>query len=85
MEPFNDAAPGPHVTAAIAAAHAASGLGVTVEVGPFGTSLSGPSSVIPAVTEAIVGAAMDNGATRVSLQITESIPSDALTDKDSAP
>ena len=36
VEPFVEGAPGPHVTAAVAAADA---LGATVEFGPFGTTL----------------------------------------------
>ncbi|MGF1597647.1 MAG: hypothetical protein ACFCVK_12080 [Acidimicrobiales bacterium] len=67
VEPFTPADPGPHVTASIEAARRLAG--PTVEVGPFGTAATVPSSEAPALTSAVVDAALANGATRVSLQL----------------
>jgi len=64
IEPFVEGHPGPHVTAAIAAAEQ---LGVTVDVGPFGSSCSVDGDVPPDVVAAVVRAAFANGATHVSL------------------
>jgi uncharacterized protein YqgV (UPF0045/DUF77 family) len=66
VEPFVEGAPGPHVQAAVGAAEAA---GLAVEFGPFGTAASGDDPAVLAAVEAIVRAAVDAGATRVSLQI----------------
>ena len=66
VEPFVAGAPGPHVLAAVdaAAAH-----GLTIEFGPFGsTGVGDESTVVPAV-EAAIRAALDAGATRVSVQV----------------
>lgn len=66
VEPFVAGAPGPHVLAAVdaAAAH-----GLPVEFGPFGSSgEGGDAQVLPAV-EAAIRAALDAGASRVSVQI----------------
>lgn len=67
VEPFVPGEPGPHVTAAIDAARAT---GVTVELGPFATTVSDPSEdrVLTAV-DAALRAALRNGASRVSVQI----------------
>ncbi|MDE0833471.1 MAG: thiamine-binding protein [Acidimicrobiales bacterium] len=67
IEPFVEGAPGPHVRAAIAVAESA---GLNVEVGPFGTALRGDSGTVLDTVEAVVRAAIANGATRVSLQLT---------------
>lgn len=67
IEPFVEGEPGPHVRAAIAAAEAA---GLTVEVGPFGTSVEGGSAAVLDAVDAVVRAAVEHGATRVSLQLT---------------
>jgi hypothetical protein len=56
--------PGPHVTAAIAAAEQ---LGVAVDVGPFGSSCEIAPEHAPDVVAAVVRAAFANGATHVSL------------------
>ena len=64
IEPFVEGHPGPHVTAAIAAAEQ---LGVTVDVGPFGSSCSVDADAAPDVVAAVVRAAFANGATHVSL------------------
>ena len=68
VEPFHDGAPGPHVRAAVAAA---SGAGLDVDFGPFGSSVVGDGDqVCTAAADAVVRAAIGAGATRVSTQIT---------------
>ena len=67
IEPFVEGSLGPHVRAAIEVAESA---GLTVEVGPFGTSLSWESGTVLDTVDAVVRAAIANGATRVSLQLT---------------
>lgn len=64
IEPFHEGNPGPHVTAAVAAAEA---LGVTVEFGPFGSSCRVGAGRVGEVSGAILAAAFANGATHVSL------------------
>jgi len=64
IEPFHEGKPGPHVTAAIAAAEA---FGVTVEFGPFGSSCAVSQQQVAEVSGAIVAQAFANGATHVSL------------------
>jgi hypothetical protein len=66
VEPFEAGAPGPHVTAAVAAAERH---GAAVDVGPFGSSVDVPESVAAAVVHDIVQAALANGATRIALQV----------------
>ncbi|HMG39786.1 MAG TPA: thiamine-binding protein [Acidimicrobiales bacterium] len=66
VEPFVDGSPGPHVQAAVDAAVAA---GLTVQFGPFGTSMSGDDATVLTAVDAVLRAAMDAGATRVSLQL----------------
>lgn len=72
IEPFEAATPGPHVQAAIAIAEAraAADPSIRVEVGPFGTSLEGPATVVLDIVAAVNEAAVFGGATRVSLQLT---------------
>ncbi len=66
IEPFNEGAPGPHVVAALSMLDAA---GCAVEMGPFGSSLTGHATVVlPALSEAF-GRALANGATRVTLTV----------------
>mgnify|MGYP001173155730 FL=1 len=67
IEPFVEGDPGPHVKAAIAVAEAA---GLDVEVGPFGTAVEGETITVLDAVDAVVRAAVANGATRVSLQLT---------------
>ena len=69
VEPFDSANPGPHVQAAIAAARAHEVGAVEVEVGPFGTSARGPVDAILALLHAVNQAALAEGATRISVQI----------------
>jgi uncharacterized protein YqgV (UPF0045/DUF77 family) len=66
VEPFVEGAPGPHVQAAWGAAEAS---GLTVERGPFGTSLAGDEAAVLDAVDAVVRAAVAAGATRVSLQV----------------
>ena len=67
IEPFVEGDPGPHVRAAVAVAEAA---GLDVDVGPFGTAIEGGSADVLDAVDAVVRAAVANGATRVSLQLT---------------
>lgn len=64
VEPFVEGRPGPHVTAAVAAVES---LGVEVEFGPFGSSCRIDGARAGEVAAAVVGAALANGATHVSL------------------
>jgi uncharacterized protein YqgV (UPF0045/DUF77 family) len=66
VEPFVAGEPGPHVRAAIDVAQRS---GLAVEVGPFGTSVSGEDSRVLDTVDAVVRAAVAAGATRVSLQL----------------
>jgi|TARA_B100000959_G_scaffold129543_1_gene135898 uncharacterized protein YqgV (UPF0045/DUF77 family) len=66
IEPFVDGDPGPHVLAAIEVAESA---GLIVEVGPFGTAVSGGPEVVMSTVDGILRAAVANGATRVSMQL----------------
>ena len=67
VEPFREGALGPHVTAAIDALEQS---GLSVEIGPFGSSVSGEvRETLEAMTDALV-AAIESGASRVSLNVT---------------
>ena len=66
VEPFVPGAPGPHVLAAVDAAEAR---GLTVEFGPFGSSGEGDDATLVPAVEAAIRAALDAGATRVSIQV----------------
>jgi hypothetical protein len=68
IEPFVEGRPGPHVVAAVAAAEA---LGVEVEFGPFGSSCRARREAMPDVVAAVTRAAFANGATHVSLHLTD--------------
>jgi len=69
VEPFVAGAPGPHVQAALEAAGEA---GLDVEFGPFGTTVAGADDAVIDAAGRVVRAAMDAGATRVSLQVERS-------------
>lgn len=71
IEPFVEGRPGPHVTAAIAAAEAR---GLDVEVGPFGSSVVVDLAEVGSVIGAISDAAMANGATHVSVHVARDVP-----------
>ena len=66
VEPFVEGAPGRHVTAAL---EAAGGTGLDVEFGPFGTTVAGADEDVLSAADRIVRAAIDAGASRVSLQL----------------
>jgi uncharacterized protein YqgV (UPF0045/DUF77 family) len=69
VEPFVEGAPGPHVRAALDAAAEA---GLDVDFGPFGTTVAGADDAVLSAANRIVRAAIDAGATRVSLQVARS-------------
>jgi uncharacterized protein YqgV (UPF0045/DUF77 family) len=66
VEPFVDGRPGPHVRAALAEARRQ---GLQAEMGPFATTVDGEAEEVLAGLAAIVGAAVDAGATRVALAV----------------
>lgn len=66
IEPFTEGNPGQHVRAAVAAAEA---LGVAIDFGPFGSTCHVDESRIADVTSAVVGAAIANGASHVTLHV----------------
>jgi uncharacterized protein YqgV (UPF0045/DUF77 family) len=66
VEPFVVGAPGAHVLAAVDAAAAR---GLAIDFGPFGSAVEGdPVVVLPAI-EVAIRAALEAGATRVSVQV----------------
>ena len=67
VEPFVDGRPGPHVRAALSEARRQ---GLRTEMGPFATTVDGQADEVLAGLAAIVGAAVDAGATRVDLAVT---------------
>jgi uncharacterized protein YqgV (UPF0045/DUF77 family) len=69
IEPFVEGDPGPHVRAAVDAAERS---GLTVDFGPFGTTVSGEDDVVLDAVDRILRAATAAGATRVSLQLARS-------------
>ena len=66
IEPFVEGHPGPHVVAAVDAVRA---LGVAVEFGPFGSTCTVPSSLAADAVAALTRAALDHGATHVSVHL----------------
>lgn len=66
IEPFVEGQPGSHVLAALAAAEA---LGVAVEFGPFGSSFEVDTGRVGATVSAVIDAALDNGATHVTVDV----------------
>ena len=66
IEPFVEGAPGPHVTAAVAAVER---LGASLEFGPFGTTLRTTAGEVGAIVAALLDAAYANGATHVSVHV----------------
>ena len=71
IEPFVEGRPGPHVTAAIAAAEAR---GLDVEVGPFGSAVVVDLADVGEVLGALSDAALANGATHVSVHVAREVP-----------
>ncbi len=66
VEPFTEGALGPPVLAGIEAVKAH---GFEPSVGAFGTTISGDRELVTAAIRDMVDAAMDAGATRVTVQI----------------
>ena len=66
IEPFVEGEPGPHVRAAVDAARRS---GLSVDFGPFGTSVAGEDGPVLDAVDGILRAATAAGATRVSLQL----------------
>jgi 8-oxo-dGTP pyrophosphatase MutT (NUDIX family)/uncharacterized protein YqgV (UPF0045/DUF77 family) len=66
VEPFVEAQPGAHVTAPVDALQA---MGVTVDIGPFGSSCDVDDEQVGAVVAAVATAAIANGATHLNLDI----------------
>lgn len=67
IEPFVDGAPGPHVTAPVDELR---GLGVDVELGPFGSGCRVSTDRVADVVATIVRAAFEHGADHVNLDVT---------------
>ncbi len=66
-EPFHgEGEPPAHVTAALDAVRAA---GLDAEFGPFGTTVSGDEDTLYDALPSVFRAAMDHGATRITLQV----------------
>ncbi|MGI9585784.1 MAG: thiamine-binding protein [Acidimicrobiia bacterium] len=66
IEPFTEGSLGPPVVAGIEAVRAS---GFEPEVGAFGTTIDGGAAAIADAMSALVSAALDAGATRVSIQV----------------
>lgn len=66
IEPFVPGRPGAHVRAGIAAVEAS---GLAVEMGPFGTTVTGPRADVVAALAAMMGAALEAGAERVLVHL----------------
>lgn len=66
IEPFNEGAPGSHVVAGVSAIESR---GLTVEMGPFGSTVSGGVSEVSAAVGAMVTAAVQDGAKRVLVEV----------------
>lgn len=66
IEPFVEGEPGAHVTSAIAAVEA---LGVSVDLGPFGSSFILPQAKVGEAVKALLDAAYANGATHVNVNV----------------
>ena len=71
VEPFIEGMPGPHVTAAVAAAEA---VGAKVEFGPFGSTCAASDDSMPTVIAELVRAAFANGATHVTMHVAQDAP-----------
>ena len=65
VEPFEEGNPGPHVQAAIEALSP-----LEPDIGPFGTAVEGKADDVLSAVGSAVRAAMDAGATRVSVNMT---------------
>ena len=67
IEPFTEGDPGPHVKETISLAKQS---GLSVEIGPFGTTVTGEQDKVFELVSELVKTAMNHGASRVSLQVT---------------
>jgi len=67
IEPFTDGNPGVHVRAGIEAMESR---GLTVSMGPFGSSVEGDIESLTPAIEAMVQAAISDGAERVLVEVT---------------
>jgi uncharacterized protein YqgV (UPF0045/DUF77 family) len=67
IEPFTEGDPGPHVKETISLAKQS---GLSVEIGPFGTTVIGEQDRVFELVSELVKTAMSHGASRVSLQVT---------------
>jgi uncharacterized protein YqgV (UPF0045/DUF77 family) len=67
VEPFTEGRPGPHVRAAV---DAVARRGLAVEMGPFSTLADADTDAAPDAVAGLLRAAFEEGATRVSLQVT---------------
>ena len=65
VEPFEEGSPGPHVQAAIDALAP-----LEPDIGPFGTMIEGSLDEVLSAVANSIRAAMDTGATRVSVNMT---------------
>ncbi|HEX9855670.1 MAG TPA: thiamine-binding protein [Acidimicrobiia bacterium] len=66
IEPFEEGHQGPHVTAAIEAVVAE---GLSPDVGPFGTAITGDSNAVVGAIARVIDAATGAGATRVTVNL----------------
>ncbi|HEY5663346.1 MAG TPA: hypothetical protein VIS05_04840 [Ilumatobacter sp.] len=66
IEPFVEGQPGLHVTAPVEALR---GLGIEVEVGPFGSACSVTAGRAHDVVSLVVATALDHGASHVNIDV----------------
>lgn len=78
IEPFEEGNPGPHVTEALAAVEKT---GLEVNMGPFGTSVEGTSRDVLEAVGAALAACLSEGATRVTVTITQPDMSEPLVER----
>ena len=71
IEPFDEGKPGSHVTEALAAVEAT---GLDVKMGPFGNTVEGSVSDVAEALEAALEASLSEGATRVTVTVTQPDP-----------
>jgi uncharacterized protein YqgV (UPF0045/DUF77 family) len=74
IEPFVEGAPGPHVAAGLEAVRQA---GFDPVIGPFGSSITGPLDQVSTAVDTLLVAAIEAGASRVSLQLSRVEPAPA--------
>jgi len=71
IEPFDEGNPGRHVTEALSAVEAT---GLSVNMGPFGTSIDGTTEEVSEAVHAALAASLAEGATRVTVTVTKTDP-----------